>query len=120
MKKLINLKLPEFAFLEGSWHEQPNLLEKRNVIIHLRSASVMEVFEQENVFFNEGTLAYKYRYVNKYGIKEHMVIALHYSATLDKDADRQFIIDNVLKPAAKWFCDYTSWEDEQIHIFEGD
>ena len=65
MKKLINLKFPEFAFVEGSWPEQPNLLEKRNVIIHLRSASVMEVFEQENVFFNEGTLAYKYRYVNK-------------------------------------------------------
>ena len=53
MEKLTNLKLPEFTFVEGSWHEQPNLLEKRNVIIHLRSASVMEVFEQGNVFLTK-------------------------------------------------------------------
>ena len=43
-----------------------------------------------------------------------MVIALHYSATLDKDADREMPLKNVLKPAAKWYCDYCDWEDENI------
>lgn len=40
-----------------------------------------------------------------------MVIALHLSTTLNKDADRGILIEKVLKPAAKWYCDYCDWED---------
>ena len=116
MGNIANLTLPEFAFVEGSWHEKPNVLEGRNVILHVRSASVLEIFERDNVVFNEDVLTYKFGYVNEYEIKERMVIALHYSATLDKDADRQTLVEKVLKPAAMWYCDYCIWEDEQNDI----
>ena len=111
MGQMKDLTLPEFAFVEGSWHEKPNVLKRRNVILHVRSASVLEVFERDKVLLLENALTYSFGYVNKYGIKEKMVIALHYSATLDKDADRQALIEKVLKPAAMWYCDYCTWED---------
>lgn len=43
-----------------------------------------------------------------------MVATLHYSATLNKNADREMIINEVMKPAAQWYCEYAKWEDENI------
>lgn len=111
--KLVNLTLPAFAFVEGSGHEE-NVLEGRNVILHTRSASVVEIFERDETFFNEGVLTYNFSYTNSLGIKEKLVAALHYSATLDKVTDREMLTNEVLKPAAKWFCDYCTWEDSNI------
>lgn len=48
MNKIVNLALPEFAFVEGSWHENPNLLNGRNVILHIRTASIVEVFDRSD------------------------------------------------------------------------
>lgn len=114
MSKIVELSLPEFAFIEGSGHENPNILDGRNVIFHVRSASVMEVFERDNVQLNPDVLTHEFINTNKFGIKEKMVIALHYSSTLDKYTDRDLLIKNVLKPAAKWYCDYCDWEDKNI------
>ena len=114
MDKIIELTLPEFAFVEGAGHEKNNILEGRNVILHVRSASVLEVFPEEEVHLKPDTLSYCYEYTNQFGATEHMVMFLHYSALLDKDADRDMIIKEVLIPAAKWFCDYCTWEDERI------
>lgn len=112
--KLIRLDLPEFAFIEGSWHEHPNILEGRNVILHIRSASILEVFDRDNVQLNPDVLTHEFINTNKFGLKEYMVIALHYSAALDKGADHNLIIQDILKPAAKWYCDYCDWEDKNI------
>lgn len=110
----ISLTLPEFAFVEGSGHEKGgDPLYGRNVILHTRSASVMEVFLKEEVVLNEDVISFNFSNTNKFGIKERMIIALHYSATLDKIADRDTIIEDVLKPAAIWYCGYCDWEDEQ-------
>lgn len=114
MSKIVELSLPEFAFIEGSGHEKPNILDGRNVIFHVRSASVMEVFDREDVQLNPNVLTHEFINTNKFGFKERMVIALHYSATLDKDADRNMLLKNILKPAAKWYCDYCDWEDKNI------
>lgn len=114
MSKIVELSLPEFAFIEGSGHENPNILDGRNVIFHVRSASVMEVFERNNVQLNPDVLTHEFINTNQLGIKERMVIALHYSATLDKGSDREMLLKNVLKPAAKWYCDYCDWEDKNI------
>ena len=111
--KLVNLTLPAFAFVEGSGHEK-NVLEGRNVILHTRSASIVEILEKNDTFFLEGVLTYNFSYLNSLGIKEKLVAALHYSATLDRVADRELLINEVLKPAAKWFCDYCTWEDNNI------
>lgn len=119
MEKLVNLTLPEFAFVEGSEHEKNNILSGRTVILHIRSASVVEILDKDNTFLTEGTLAYNFSFVNSFGIKEPMVATLHYSATLDKDADREMIIKEIMKPAAQWYCEYAKWEDENIARKEG-
>lgn len=48
-----------------------------------------------------------------------MVATLHYSSTLDKDADREMIIKGIMKHAAQWYCEYAKWEDENIARKEG-
>lgn len=110
----ISLTLPEFAFVEGSGHEKGgDPLYGRNVILHTRSASVVEVFLKDDVVLNDDILSLNFSNANSLGIKEKLIIALHYSATLDKSIDRDMIIEDVLKPAAIWYCGYCDWEDEQ-------
>ena len=110
---ITELTLPEFAFVEGSWHENPDPLEGRTVILHTRTASVVEIFDRGDAMLNDDVLTFKFGYINKYGVKERMVIALHYSATLDTIEDYDMIIDKVMRPAAKWYCDYCTWQDDQ-------
>lgn len=95
MEKLVNLSLPEFAFVEGSEHEKKNILAERIVILHIRSASVIEILDRDNAFLTEGTLTYNFSFINSFGVKEPMVAALHYSATLDKDADRELSLIHI-------------------------
>lgn len=114
MEKLVNLTLPEFAFVDGSEHEKNNILSGRTVILHIRSASVVEILDRDDAFITEGTLIYNFAFVNSFGVKEPMVATLHYSATLDKNADREMIIKEIMKPAAQWYCEYAKWEDENI------
>lgn len=113
-KKIVNLSLPEFAFVDGSGHESKDILKDRIVILHIRSASLIEIFDCEDVFFTEGTLVYNFSYTNSLGIKEPMVAALHFSVTLNRDADQELIKKEIMKPAAKWYCDYCIWEDKNI------
>ncbi|WP_277099121.1 hypothetical protein [Coprobacter secundus] len=113
--KTTSLTLPEFAFVEGSEHEEGgDPLYGRNVIIHNRTASVMEVFLKEDVVLEDDVVSLNFSNKNSFGIKERMTIALHYSSTLDKVIDRAMIIEEVLKPAAKWYCDYCDWMDKNI------
>lgn len=112
--KLQELTLPEFAFIEG--YKTGNELEGRTVILHTRTASVIEVFNRNDVVFNEGVLTYNFGYINKFGVREPMTAALHYCATMDVDSDGYMIKNEILKSAAKWYCDYCTWEDKNITI----
>ena len=112
-EKKVNLTLPAFAFVEGSEHEE-NILKGRNVILHIRSASIVEVLERDKCHLNDDVIKKNFTYTNRYGIEEKMVVALHYCGTLDAKADAGMIKEEVLKPAAKWYCDYCDWEDENI------
>lgn len=111
--KMANLTLPPFAFVEGGGHDG-DLLNGRTVILHIRSASVIEIFEYGNVVLNDDVISYKFGYINRYGIKEKMVAALHHCATLKVNDDRQMVIDEILAPAAQWYRDYCTWEDNNI------
>ena len=116
-KQLIQLNLPEFCFLEGSGHEvggDPTM--ERNLIYHVRSASVLEILLREDLYgLEEGVLRYNFTHFNEELLTgEDYVVLLHYCATLDKDLDRQMIIDKIMKPASKWFSDYCDWEDKNI------
>lgn len=111
--KIQELTLPPFAFVDGGGHDG-DLLSGRTVILHVRSASVVEIFDYEDVVLNENVVSYKFGYVNRYGVKEKMVAALHYCATIEEGDDRQMIIDEILAPAAQWYREYCTWEDNNI------
>lgn len=112
MSNIQELTLPAFAFVESSGHDG-DTLAGRNVILHVRSASVVEVFERDKVSLNPEALSFNFVNNNSFGVKERLTIVLHYSATLDA-ADREMIINEILIPAARWYCDYCDWEDKNI------
>lgn len=115
--KIIELTLPEWVFLDA--HDgKIDHLKGRTVILHIRSASDIEIFNREDVVINDDVLSYKFGYTNFAEIKEHMTAALHYCATLNKDEDRAMIINEILRPCAKWYCEYCKREDKNI-IKEG-
>lgn len=108
-----DLNLPDFAFVED-WGDR-SVLNDRNVILHVRSASVIEILDKEDVLaLREDVLTHEFDYINRWGAVERFVAVLHFSATLDKDADRRMIMDKVIIPACDWFTKYMDWEDENI------
>lgn len=112
MKKLIDVTLPEWVWLNGGEHEKGgDPLNGRNVIMHVRSATVIEFFlEDDFVEASDSILKYPFVYRNLVGIKEKHVAVLHFSAAVD---DRDVLFD-ILKKAASWYCEYMMWEDNNI------
>ena len=88
----------------------------RNLIYHVRSASVLEVLLRQDLYgLEEGVLRYNFTHFNEETfLGEDYVMLLHYCATLDQELDRDMIINEIMKPAAKWFSDYCDWEDKNI------
>lgn len=115
MNTVKDLNLPEFAFIEGWGGNSNDVLKGRNVVLHVRSASVIEMLPNEEILaLRAGVLTYKFDYINKYAVVEHYTAVLHYCATLDEKADAEMIRNEIMAKAAKWFCDYMEWEDENI------
>lgn len=111
--KIVDLTLPAFAFLDAHISDKDEL-EGRSVILHIRSASVIEIFDREDVVLNEDTLTYKFSYTSCLGVKEPMIAVLHFCATLDRNTDRDMIKEEIMKPTAMWYCEYCAWEDNNI------
>lgn len=107
--KAIKLTLPEFAFLDGNSHNG-NTLENRTVVLHIRSATVLEFFHDE-VLLKRDVIRKQFDYVNRYGVVEKITCAVHYSPLIE---DRKVIRDRLLVPAIQWYKDYLQWEDENI------
>lgn len=105
MKK-VELTLPEWAFLDTLSHEG-NPLDGRDVIMHIRSSSVLEVFDEDKVSLIPEAKSFKFKHRNKLGLIERKIVVVHY--TFDPD-----IIDEIMKKAAKWYCDYLDWIDSGI------
>lgn len=113
MNRIAELTLPEWAFLDA--HDgNTDHLDGRTVILHIRTSSVIEIFDRADVVLNEGVLSYKFSYTNKFGVKEPMSSVLHSSTTLDKSYDREMIKNEVLKPCSMWYCEYCTREDNNI------
>ena len=74
----------------------------------------MEIFPEELFFPAEGTITIRFKNTDILSEKEYFVAALHYSATFDVTTDKKEIIERVIIPAARWFCDYCDWEDKNI------
>ena len=109
--QLTNLSLPEWAWLQGGDHEKGgDPLYGRNVVLHVRSASVIEFLEEDKYKPAPDVRMLSFRYKNSYGLTERYVAVLHYSAACD-DPDT---LDEILHKAARWYCSWISWEDGNI------
>lgn len=114
MARKTKLDLPDFAFLDGNDGEKDNL-DGRNVLLHLRSMSVIEIFEADKVLLKPGTLQREFTYINSLGIDEHLIAAVHICLTVDDEDD---VFEEILTPAIRWYCNYLDHEDKAI--FEGE
>lgn len=113
MKK-VNITLPQFAFLDTHVSDTGDELEGRNVILHIPSMSIIEIFDREDVILKDNVLTHKFGYINSYNIKEPMIAALHVCTTLSPQEDADAIKANIMIPACQWFCRYQEWEDKNM------
>lgn len=111
--KRIELTLPEWAFLDANAHEGDKL-QGRTLILHVRSATVIEILDRDNQAFGLNPDVVYFKFKNVHIGEERLTAVVHYCCTLDVKNDKQAIIDNVLKPCAKWYCDYCDWEDNNV------
>lgn len=117
MGKFVELKLPEFAFIESSIHEQgtENDTQGRNIVTHIRSGAIIEFFPRDKVRFMAGTKTFTWEYENALlGIKEEWTSAVHVTGIINYKEDEDFFIKKVLKPAIRWFMAYLDAEDNNI------
>lgn len=111
-KELIALTLPEFAFLSDDLNGE---LRGRNVIIHIRSMSIIEIIERENVLLYEPNVLYhKFDYENMFGETEKLVAMLHLCTTLDKILDKEFIRQNIIEPACEYYMKFATMADKEM------
>lgn len=96
------LNLQEFMFLHESEHEF-EVPRNRTLILHSRTASVLEIFDTDNDEFalnpNLNTIEFKYK-------NENLLIVPHYTFAED--------VNTVMDKAIKWYCDYCQWEDKHF------
>ena len=109
--KIIEVKLPEWAWLSPGEHDKESCtLQDRWVVMHIRSASVIEFFKDGDFIPNGEIHTKSFAYKNRYGIVESYLAVLHYSATVD---DRE-VLSDILTDASKWYINYLRWEDSNI------
>ena len=113
----INLTLPDFVFFDGNT-PQGNTLEGREVVFHVRSATVIEMFDDGTVKVDEDTCFFRYNYTNLLGMVEPKIAVVHYCATLDlKDGDSfDHFKKEVIKPAILWYLKDIACMDNEIMI----
>lgn len=102
MRKAIDLSLPPVA-----WLSNDEKLAGRNVLLHVRSASVVEILERDFALLKTDTIAKEFVYTNIYGVDEPMVAALHFAPLLT-DCSPEEISELVLNPVIEYYkkeCD---------------
>lgn len=104
--------MPEFAFLSDDLNGE---LRGRNVIIHIRTMTIIEIIERENVLLYEPNVLYhKFEYKNIFGEIEHLVALLHVCTTFDKEIDRVYILDNIINPACEYYMKFATMADAEM------
>ena len=107
MKK-IEYTLPEFVFFDGN-SPKGDTLEGRTVLMHVRTGTVLEVIALDDVSDYEfKTETYEFTYKNSFGITENHMFAIHFSL-------KEYEFQEVFEKFEKWYCDYLTWEDTNIH-----
>lgn len=106
-----NLTLPEWAFLDAKNHTG-NALEGRDVLLHVRTHTIMEIFalDETTLELFPDVKKRDFTYRDSLDIPEKYCMAVHYSLTEFAE------LDDVLDKAVQFYCDYLTWED--INIIE--
>lgn len=108
--KKLNLTLPEWAFLDAN-NQLGNPLKERDVLLHVRTHTMMEVFalDETTLELFPGLKKRDFTYTNSLGITEKHCLAVHYSLALYDE------LEAALDKAVQFYCDYLSWEDNNIN-----
>lgn len=104
----MDFTLPEFAFVDDNCH-LGYALEGRTVILHIRTATVIEAIAQDD--FKEIHLKdkpYEFTFKNRFGATEKHYLAIHYTFADDQD------IPEIYKKCRHWYIAYMDWEDSNI------
>lgn len=107
--KIEDLTLPEFMWMDGCEHDTPTT--GRNIICHVRSMTVVEVFRKDDVVLKDGVVTYDFEHINTMGIVEKFTMAVHLSATVAEDVA---MLKSIMAKCAKWYTDWMDWEDNNI------
>lgn len=114
MNKFTEYTLPEYVFLDGSSHEGDKL-EGRTVMQHVRSATILEVFDLAELKAHAFTKpTYEFEYKNRFGVVEKHMFVVHWSLITELGDPDPEMLDNILESCAQWYCAYLAWEDGNI------
>lgn len=111
MPKLAALTLPEWAFLDDDYPGGYKL-DGRTVVLHVRTATVLEIFHGDGFLLNDDITRCVFDYAGYHGVPEVITIAVHHSATLDARADAELIKEKVIVPCMEWYSEYLYNEDK--------
>lgn len=112
--ELINYTLPEFCFLDANSHEG-NALEDRTVIQHIRTYTIMEVVALDEIeHYNFNTPMHEFTYRNSLGITEQHMLFVHFSLVWEMGMPLNDELKEVFEKTVQWYCDYLTWEDQNI------
>lgn len=103
----------ERVWTDCGWEDAP--FDMRRAFIEVDRLSLYEKSEAEGL--REDVVSFRFANINAWGIKEYYVAALHYCATMPKiedQADKEMLVEHVLKPAAKFFCADNDDMDNEI------
>lgn len=110
MSQFLNLALPEFVFLDGN-SPKGDTLQNRTVIQHIRSNTMLEVFNEDQfpiLSLKEEIVKKEFNYLNQFNIEEKHLIAVHFSFAEEDE------LEEVLNKTINWYCEYLAWEDGNI------
>ena len=98
------LNLPEFMHLEWADHEDPKNLAMREVVFHVPSGSMIEIFEN-NPKTNPiaaGKLVFRFGYINPLGDKTSYWAVLLRCPGHDWTQEKEALIKELARPACQW------------------
>lgn len=115
MLEIRDVNLPEWAWLNGGDHERGgDPLFGRDVIQHVRSATTIEIFEEDKFVPAPGVKTYKFGYTSIHtGIPERFVAAVHAHPLVDDPE----MLDDIVHKCIAWYTEYMMFEDREGDLY---
>ena len=107
--------LPDFAFLHG--YGENDELYNRNVILHLKSRTVLEIYEPKDIEVTDDDLSLEFTInhtINGKSMRDKYVMLVHSSPFFNIKAEEDYIVKEIMLPAYRWFADFCACMDEYI------